>query len=108
MAHLKKKWNIESNWDLTMILLVFTLAGTSITFMRKPIFHLLGIESDTALWIKVAVYIPLIFPLYQLNLIIYGTLLGQFRFFWEKEKQMLRVFKRLFTGRQTRPAASRR
>jgi len=85
---LKSKWGIASNWDFFMINVVFAFAGSTIVFERKPIFTFLGITADTPLWIKVLVYIPLIIPLYQLNLIIFGALLGQFRFFWEKEKQL--------------------
>ncbi|MGA0828911.1 MAG: DUF6787 family protein, partial [Flavobacteriaceae bacterium] len=34
--------------------------------------------------------IGLIFPLYQLLLVFFGALFGQFRFFWNFEKKMLR------------------
>jgi hypothetical protein len=40
------------------------------------------------------VYIPIVFPLYQINLLIFGFLLGQFEFFWEKEKALVRFVKR--------------
>jgi len=97
---LMKKWNINSMWDFVMINIVFSLAGMTIVYERKPLFELLGITPETAFWIKVLVYIPLVIPLYQLNLIIYGTLLGQFRFFWEKEKQMGRFLRSLVIGRK--------
>ncbi|VAX35643.1 hypothetical protein MNBD_UNCLBAC01-275 [hydrothermal vent metagenome] len=79
-----------------MIMFVFSLAGMSITFVRKPIFHMIGITADTSLWIKTLIYIPLIIPIYQLNLMIFGTLLGQFKFFLEKEKQMGRFLLKIF------------
>lgn len=94
ITKLKTKWNIHSNWDFWMIMIAFSLAGMGVTKIRPIVFHLLGIETDTALWIKVCVYIPLIFPLYQLLLLIFGTLLGQFSFFWEKEKQIIRFLGR--------------
>jgi ferrochelatase len=96
---LKYKWNIKTNWDFVMIMLVFSIAGAFIGVERKGVFHALGITDHTPLWIKILVYLPLIFPLYQLNLIVFGTLLGQFRFFWEKEKQLGRFFLRLFIPR---------
>ena len=92
---LKKKWNIQSNWDFLLINVVFSLAGMSIVFVRKPFFHLVGITPETPFWIKFFVWLLIVFPTYQINLIIFGTLLGQFRFFWEKEKQMGRFFLRL-------------
>ena len=97
---LKKKWNIKSNWDFFLINLVFALAGMAIVFVRKPLFHLFGITSQTPFWIKFVTWLAIVFPIYQINLIIFGTLLGQFRFFWEKEKQMGRFFVRLISGKK--------
>jgi hypothetical protein len=103
MIHkLKKKWNIQRDWDLIAVILVFSLAGMSIGFFRRPVFHALGITAQTPLWIKIVIYIPLIVPIYQINLIIYGFLLGQFRFFWEKEKRIARFLLRILSGRKTR------
>ncbi len=96
---LKTKWDIRSNWDFWMIMIVFSLAGMSIGFERRPIFHLLGIEHETAFWIKALVYIPLIVPIYQLNLLVFGFLLGQFPFFWEKEKKIGRFLRKKLIGR---------
>jgi len=94
---LKSKWGIKSNWDFFIINVVFALAGMSIVFVRKPVFALLGITTETALWIKVLVYIPLIIPTYQINLLFFGFILGQFKFFWEKEKQVGRFLLSIFT-----------
>lgn len=102
IQRLKNKWNIQSNWDFIAIMLVFSLAGMSIGFFRKPVFHALGITAQTPLWIKIIIYVPLIVPIYQLNLIIYGFLLGQFQFFWKKEKQMGLFLLRFITGKNRR------
>ena len=96
---LKQKWGIKSNWDFLLINLVFAFAGMMIVHERPPIFHLIGITKETPLIIKILVYIPLIFPLYQLNLLIFGFCLGQFSFFWEKEKRMLRFISSKLSGR---------
>jgi len=82
IQRLKTKWQIKSNWDFWMIMLSFSLAGMFIMPVRKLIFHLVGITTKTPLWIKIIVYLPLIPPVYYVGLIIFGTLLGQFRFFW--------------------------
>lgn len=93
---LKAKWGIASNWDFVMIMLAFSLAGMMISVCRPPIFHLLGISDETNFWIKALVYIPLIPPIYQVFLLVWGTLLGQFDFFWEKEKRLGRFLKQSF------------
>ncbi len=87
---LKSKWGINSNWDFWMIMLTFSLAGMSIMSIRKVIFPLLGITDTTPLWIKICVYIPLFPPIYQLGLLVFGFMLGQFPFFWEKEKRLVK------------------
>ncbi|OGX27875.1 MAG: hypothetical protein A2787_04160 [Omnitrophica WOR_2 bacterium RIFCSPHIGHO2_01_FULL_48_9] len=90
IEHLKQKWEVRSNLDFFLIMAVFSLAGMNVTLMRKPIFHLLGLTAHTALWIKTVAYILFIFPTYQVSLLLYGLLLGQFNFFWEKEKKLFK------------------
>lgn len=103
MEHLKEKWGIRSPWQFWAIMLAFSLAGMAITQCRRPVFHLLGIEPETPFWIKTVVYLLSIFPLYQFFLLVFGTLLGQFRFFWAKEKAMFQWIGRKLFGF---PAAS--
>ena len=69
---------------LRTILIVFSLAGSSILYVKQPIYHALGISPDATRWIRY----PLIILFYQVLLLIWGTLFGQFRFFWEKEKKL--------------------
>jgi|CXWL01.1.fsa_nt_gi hypothetical protein len=89
VTKLKNKWNITTTRDFILIMLVFSLAGMAIGFERKIVFHLFGIDQDP-MWVKVLVYVPLIVPIYQLNLLIFGFLLGQFEFFLEKEKRLVK------------------
>lgn len=98
IAKLMKKWGVTSLWQFTRICIVFSLAGSIIVHERTPIFHMVGITHATPLWIKVCVYVPLIFPLYQLNLLMFGLLLGEFAFFLEKEKRLVRFLLRRRTA----------
>ena len=93
---LRKKWGIQSNWDIFAILLTFSLAGMSIVFIRRPLFITLGITNDTPFIIKFITWIITVFPTYQISLLLFGTLLGQFQFFWAKEKQIGKFFLQLF------------
>ncbi len=86
---LKSKWNIQSNKELVLILIVFSLSGMSILPVRHAIFWIFGYTSNTPLTLKVITWLIFIFPLYQVFLLIYGLLLGQFSFFWQKEKRMI-------------------
>jgi hypothetical protein len=96
VGKLKTKWGITSNRDFILIMIAFSLAGMMISFCRPPIFHILGITKQTPFWIKALIYIPLIPPIYQVFLLFWGTLLGQFDFFWEKEKRLGRFLKHSF------------
>jgi hypothetical protein len=89
LNRIKKRWNIKSNFQLYVILIVFAVTGFSTVYVRKLIFTLLGITQDHSLWFKVPLYILVIIPTYQILLLIVGTIFGQFKFAWEFEKKML-------------------
>jgi len=105
LKHLKQKWGIQSTWDAIVICVVFSLAGMSIVYVRRPFFHFVGITAETPFLIKFFTWALIVFPTYQINLIIFGTLLGQFRFFWEKEKEMGRFLLRIITRPKTHKAS---
>ena len=90
MEKLKKRWNIESNWSIAAIFIVFAINGSFASWVAKPITAFFGLSPDT---INGFIYWPLrillIFPIYQLTLPIIGWLFGQFKFFWAFEKKFL-------------------
>ncbi|WP_372640026.1 DUF6787 family protein [Ancylomarina sp.] len=90
---LKNRWQIENNFQLILILLTFSVTGSLSVMVRRPIFEYLGIDTTTSLWIKVPMSILIITPSYQVLLIIVGSILGQFKFFWAFEKKMLSRFR---------------
>lgn len=90
IRNLKQRWNIQSNLRVVLILAVFALTGTAALWVRKAVWPLLGLNADTAIWIKVMMYVLIIFPAYQILLLVIALLLGQFRFFWAFEQKMLR------------------
>lgn len=89
---LKHRWQITSNWQLFVICVVFAITGSASAWASAPILKALNITKD----MHGAIYWPLriliIFPVYQVLLVVIGTLLGQFKFFWAFEKKMLRRF----------------
>jgi len=100
---LKAKWGIESNLQIIAILVVFTLAGPSVVFIKSWYFNLLGFDDSTSMTTKTIAYLLFIFPAYQILLLLYGFLLGQFRFFWEKEKALARMIWRFGGKDKSRP-----
>ena len=89
---LKKRWNIESNFQIVIILIVFAITGSTTVYIKRMFFDLIGITPETHLWIKVLLYIPSILVIYNILLLIVGSLFGQFRFFWNFEKKFFSRF----------------
>ena len=90
MKKLKERWGIESNFQLTLIFIVFAITGSASAWLSKPFCFWLGITKDHLRFWFTPVRLLLIFPIYQVLLVFIGFLFGQFRFFWAFEKKMLR------------------
>lgn len=93
----KKKYNIRSNRDATLIIVVFALTGSLSVKVGKPVLDFLGVHKDTmSPWVFWPLRILIIFPIYQILQIIIGFLFGQFEFFWAFQKKMFMPFGRIF------------
>ena len=91
MEKLKKRWGIDSNWQVMVIILVFSVTGYTSLLIAKPALTLVGLSQEaTNPWIYRPLRILLIFPIYQVLIVLFGWLFGQFKFFWNFEKKMLR------------------
>jgi hypothetical protein len=90
---LKERWNIDSNWRLTVIFIVFSITGSSAAKFAGPITAFLGISKELDWYVYWPIRIIIIFPVYQLLLVFFGWLFGEFEFFWRFEKKMLRSMK---------------
>lgn len=87
------KWKLESLFQVVMVLIVFACTGFTILFVKNPILDFFGVErGGDRSFINTVLYLILVLPLYQIFLLIYGFIFGQFKFFWEKEKL---IFKRI-------------
>jgi hypothetical protein len=95
MQELKKRWGIESNFSIIVILIVFAITGSSALKIARPFLDFIGFTRNlfTDEWHYSALYwtvrILIIFPIYQLLLMFFGWICGQFKFFWNLEKKML-------------------
>jgi hypothetical protein len=81
---LQHRWNVNF-WQAIAILAVFALTGTTVVMVMKPMLHLL-FENEIPTWARIAYYI-LILPIYNLLLLFYGFLFGQYKFFIGFEKK---------------------
>ena len=90
LEKLKKRWGIENNWQIIVILLVFAITGSTASYIGKPILNFLSISTENfgtfGYW---TIRIVLLFIMYQIMLVSFGWLFGQYNFFWNFEKKML-------------------
>lgn len=90
MEKLKKRWGIDSNFQIVIIFIVFGLTGSAATKLAAPLTEFIGLAKETTdPWLFWPVRILLIFPIYQVLLVFFGWLFGQFEFFWNFEKKMI-------------------
>ena len=89
---LKNRWKVKNTFQVVVILVVFACTGTTVALLARPILQALFAPGEVPAWAKVIYYV-LILPIYNIFLLLYGLLFGQFTFFWNFEK---RFFARLF------------
>ncbi len=101
LDRLKEKWGLESMLQVMMVLIVFACTGFTVLLIKKPIVNFItGGEPSTTFTVF---YWLMIFPIYNVILLFYGSVFGQFQFFWAYEKRMINRFKR--RKRDDAPAA---
>ena len=87
-----KIFKVESFSRLILIFIIFAITGSLSVYLGKYVllfFFSEDLEKNFFYW---SVRILIIFPLYQILLIIVGTIFGEFKYFWEMEKKILRRF----------------
>ena len=90
---LKPRWKVTYRWELIAIFIVFAITGSVSARLSGPVLALLGLDKETtSAWIFWPLRLLIIFPFYQVLLVVMGWIFGQFEFFWAFEKKMLKRF----------------
>lgn len=89
VSKLQKRWNLGSGWQVLVVLLVFACTGFTVLFLKRPLFRWIQTDPEYNTLFSVLYYV-FILPVYNVILLFYGFIFGQFRFFWEFEKRMFR------------------
>ena len=91
IKYLKDKWNLKSNFQLVIILIVFAITGSGSLYISKPLMEFLSISSEN---MNVYLYWILRFfivtVVYQFVLLLVAFVFGQFNWFWNFEKKILK------------------
>ena len=88
-SKLIKIFKVKDFYQLIMIFIVFGITGSlSVVLGKYVLINIFGESflNNNYYWF---LRLILIFPIYQVLLIIVGALFGQFRYFWEIEKKIL-------------------
>ena len=86
---LKKRWKVNSV-DLFLILCVFAITGTSTAYISKVVTGWVGLTPESPLWQRASLRGGVLIFGYQFILLLVSIPFGQFRFFWNYEKKILR------------------
>jgi|TARA_B000000441_G_scaffold22238_1_gene13484 hypothetical protein len=91
IKYLKDKWNLKSNFQLVIILIVFAITGSGSLYISKPLMEFLSISSENMdiylYWILRFIIVTVV---YQFVLLIVAFVFGQFNWFWNFEKKILK------------------
>jgi len=86
---LQQKWNVGP-LQLFLILCTFAVTGTSTAWISRSITTWVGFDENT-LWVwKLALRLVILIFGYQVIILIVSFFFGQFRFFWNYEKKILK------------------
>lgn len=91
MNKLKERWGVNSTLDIIMILVVFSVTGSASAWLSSPVMKWLSISKESlSAWVYWPIRIVILFPIYQVLLVFFGYVFGQFTFFWAFEKKMIK------------------
>ena len=95
MEKIRQLFRVNSNYQLIIVNIVFAVTGTLALYVAGDVLHMLGVKhgniSNVVYW---TLRILVIIPVYQVLLIVIGSVFGEFRYFWEMEKKMFRRFRK--------------
>lgn len=86
---LQEKWNVGS-LQLFLILCTFAVTGSLTAYISRSITAWVGFDENTLLVWKVLLRLSILIFGYQVIILIVSFFFGQFNFFWNYEKKILR------------------
>ena len=87
-TRLQQKWGVSTR-QFWILFLVFGLTGTTTAILTRYVTGWLGMDAGT-FWVwKLLLRLFMLLFGYQVILLSYGALLGQWAFFWKYEKKLL-------------------
>lgn len=92
---LQQKWKVNG-WQLFLILCVFAITGTTTALISKSITAWVGLTPQSPLLYRAGLRTLVLLFGYQVIILLVSIPFGQFRFFWNYEKKILRWLGKVF------------
>lgn len=86
---LKVKWKVNGI-QLFLILCTFAVTGTTTAYLSRTIPYWVGFTEETFFLWKLLLRLFILIFGYQVIILIVSVFFGQFRFFWNYEKKILK------------------
>jgi hypothetical protein len=94
ITRLALKWRLKNSTQVIIVLVVFACTGFTVMWAKERILNFVLGEHGNSNLASVLYYI-FILPIYNIVLLFYGFVFGQFSFFWEFEKRTFRQIRSL-------------
>ena len=89
--YFKNKWGLKSNFQLIIILIVFAITGSGSLYISAPVMdffsEFINFENNLTYWIVRFFVVTFV---YQFVLLAVAFIFGQFNWFWNFEKRILK------------------
>ncbi|MEQ8711467.1 MAG: prolipoprotein diacylglyceryl transferase, partial [Cyclobacteriaceae bacterium] len=79
LEKLQQRWGLKSITQVVLVLIAFAATGTTVMLLKRPIVGLFTENGEQPLLFTILYYL-LILPVYNVILLAYGLLFGQFDF----------------------------
>lgn len=86
---LQQKWGLSTK-TFWIVFLAFGLTGTTTAFLTRYVTRWLGMDANSEWYFRLGVRLFMLLIGYQVILLSFGALLGQWAFFWKYEVKLLR------------------
>ncbi|TAH00897.1 MAG: diacylglyceryl transferase [Sphingobacteriales bacterium] len=86
---LQQKWKVNG-WQLFLILCVFAITGSTTAWISKSITSWVGLTPQSPLLYRAGLRTLVLLFGYQVIILVVSIPFGQFNFFWNYEKKILR------------------
>lgn len=89
LENLKQRWKV-GGVQLILILCVFAITGTLTAYISRYVTNWVGLTPESALWKRALLRGAVLIFGYQVIILLVSIPFGQFRFFWNYEKKILK------------------